>query len=177
MGEVLSIKFQGRQKVLDLIGQIQGRLGSPRAALEIAGGVIKDSVDENFRVGGRPTPWKKSKRAEGEEKKAGEGQTLVDSGRLRDSFGVQVSGSSVFVGTNVPYAAPQDLGAKAHTILPKKGKALKFMGRDGVTFAKKVMIPALPPRPFLMIQEDEDWEEISSQLLKYLLGGEFNGLV
>ncbi len=175
MGEVLNVNFQGKQRVLDLLGQIQQRLGSPRGGLEIIGGAIKDSVDENFRVGGRPTPWAKSKRVKDEESRpGGEGQTLVSSGHLRDSFGIRVQGGSVFVGTNVPYAAIHDLGGtiKAHAIMPKNKKALKFMGRDGEVIRKKVMIPEIhmPQRQFLMVQ-DEDWDEINRQLIDYLIKG------
>lgn len=73
---------------------------------------------------------------------------FVRTGRLRASIlidtkrkGKTVSGK---VGTNVKYAAIHEFGG---TIKPKKGKFLRFPGKDGkAVFVKQVKIPK---RPFL----------------------------
>lgn len=48
------------------------------------------------------------------------------------------------------YAAPIDLGARPHVILPKRARFLVFRGRDGgLVFARKVNHPGNRPYKFL----------------------------
>ena len=69
------------------------------------------SVPQNFREGGRPTRWPDTTRG---------GQTMVDTGRLRNSITHEVRGRSVRVGTNVRYAPVRHFGGT----IEAKDKAL-----------------------------------------------------
>ena len=139
------------------IGEIIGRLEKPKQALKECGLVLLRSIGKNFKTGGRPMRWKTSKRAAA----TGGGKTLVDTSRLKNSITMKADNTSLTVGTNVKYAAIHQLGGTipAHTILPKRAKALRwFNGSGNVRFAKKVEIPTItmPKRPFLVIQA-ADW--------------------
>ncbi len=93
------------------------------------------------------------------------GQVLnVRTGRLRRSIHYKVEQTSVAVtgrvvsSSDVKYAAIHEFGGKtpAHVILPKKGKALAFLGGYGMygatqVFAKVVHHPGsqIPARPYM----------------------------
>ena len=73
----------------------------------------------------------------------------VQSNRLRGSIRASKAipspeGVSSSIGSNVVYAAAQEFGADypARDIVPKNGKALRFMIGQRVIFAKKVHMPA-----------------------------------
>lgn len=54
-----------------------------------------------------------------------------------------------------PYAGAIDGGAKPHVIVPKRGKFLRFIGRDGRTvFARRVNHPGNKPYRFLYFATD-----------------------
>jgi phage gpG-like protein len=149
------------------------QMEDPRPALRIVGAVLVDSIEENFKEGGRP-PWKKSKRAEREG-----GQTLVKTRNLENSLtdsskSTKIEGGTLYVGTNVEYAAIHNFGGKikAHTIKAKRAKCLSFMlGNGDWVHAKSVNIPeiTMPARPFL-VARDEDMEEAAAQIIEYLQG-------
>lgn len=80
----------------------------------------------------------------------------VDSGYLRNSHrydapvvvGLRVTGE---VRATANYAAALHDGTRAHVIVPRNGKVLRFTGRDGSTvFARRVNMPARPGRPWLL---------------------------
>lgn len=83
----------------------------------------------------------------GRKGKKGSGQTLVDTGRLRNSISFSASPLDVHVGSNVVYARIHQLGGKA--------------GRN-----HKVTIPA---RPYLGLSE-EDQKEIEALVKDHLEG-------
>ena len=111
-------------------------------------------------------PWPPSARARGEERRtptkrqaleAGvaprRGQTLTDTGRLRQSITHVLDRDSVSVGTNVVYAAIHQFGGRTppRTIRPKKKKALAFQVGGRTVIRRSVCHPGsrIPPRPFL----------------------------
>jgi phage virion morphogenesis protein len=116
------------------------------------GGYLVDDVQERFDSGVGPDgkAWKPSARAE-----EGEGQTLVDSARLKNSVTYKAAAKSVEVGTNVKYARIHQFGG---VIKPKTAKALRF--RVGGTYrtVKQVRIPA---RPFLGLSEENGKESVA----------------
>jgi phage virion morphogenesis protein len=107
------------------------------------------STSRRFETGKGPggEPWKKSFRAlmEG-------GQTLVDSGRLRDNFGTEATTTRAEWGTNTEYAAIHQFGG---VIRAKSAKALRFQTGGEWVMKKSVTIPA---RPFLGIDEADETE-------------------
>lgn len=152
------------------MGDLAGRLAKPKQALKECGLVLLRSIGKNFKAGGRPMRWKTSKRAA----RTGGGKTLVDTSRLKNSITMKAGETSLIVGTNVKYAAIHQLGGTipAHTILPKRAKALRwFDGSGNVRFAKKVKIPTitLPKRPFLVVQE-ADWRVFRRIFEDYVRG-------
>lgn len=101
------------------------------------GRVIKADTLLNFRNQASPDgkSWAPTHRG---------GQILRDTGRLRNSINYQTVGiDTVFIGTNLVYAATHQLGA---TIKAKNAPYLKFMIGGSFISKKQVTIPA---RPFL----------------------------
>ena len=82
---------------------LRGRLD--RGAHEELGQMIISEMQENFRVGGRPSPWKTSGRVE-----HFGGQTLRQSGRLMRSLMAEGREAGVDVGSNLIYARIHALG-------------------------------------------------------------------
>src|SRR5690606_18275189 len=87
---------------------------------EDVGAALSTSTQLRFERGQAPggTPWPPSLRARLEG-----GQTLVKSGRLRDSITYEAGPAAVRVGTNTLYAATHQQGA---TIAAKAGGKLRF---------------------------------------------------
>ena len=118
-------------------------------AMRAIGAALLASTQMRFRTQTGPdgAPWPPSKRAqEG-------GQTLQQTGRLRNSLTFEATSDQVEVGTNVVYAAFCQLGTKPHEIRPKNKKALFWKGLKHPV--KLVRHPGTPPRPFLGVSEDD----------------------
>lgn len=117
------------------LAAIRTRLGDLRQMFRVIGSTMVASVRHTFEVGGRPTPWTPSKRAIKEH-----GKTLIDTGRLRNSFFFDAERDRVTIGTNVEYAPTHHFGKPERHI---------------------------PARPFLMFQ-DEDVEEIEDIVTQHM---------
>ena len=103
---------------------LRHKLGDAREAMDEIGELVKLSIKRNFEAEGRPKRWPKSARA-----KAEGGQTLSDTGRLRNSFTHRAGPFAVEIGTNVQYAAIHHFGG---VIRAKRAKALAEIGRAHV---------------------------------------------
>jgi len=153
--------------------EVAERMSRPEQALKECGLVLLRSVAKNFKAGGRPVRWKKSKRAKREH-----GQTLVDTARLKKSITMQVSGKKLIVGTNVKYAAMHHFGGKINKNVTVK-KFWRYMDKAfGKRIpARKVLVRShqrhmkfeVPERPFLMVQ-DEDWRVFRRIIGDYVTG-------
>ncbi len=97
------------------------------AYLEIAN-ILKSEMQENFRVGGRPTPWPASGRV-----RAFGGQTLRLSGRLMNSLTAFADDTGGGVSTNLVYARIHALGG----VIRAKGEFLAFRVPLGLTSVSK----------------------------------------
>lgn len=81
----------------------------------------------------------------------------VDTGELRDSISHHVDGTTLTIRVGKEYGMYQEFGTASrgewpgqpYTILPKKGKYLKFKVNGKWVFAKKVTHPGVKPQPFL----------------------------
>lgn len=146
-----------------LFGEIAQRIERRQQAMSKIGDLARESIKENFDVGGRPA-WKALKYRSG--------SPLVDTGRLKNSIGKEVSGNVVMIGTNVEYAAIHNFGG--HTgpsvIRPKRGKALFWPGAAHPV--KQVHHPGsvIPQREFMLLQ-DEDIEDIEDLLAEWIVEG------
>lgn len=91
--------------------------------------------------------------------KARQGQTLVVERHLWASYGYKATGGVVTVyggaGSAMQYAAAHHFGVAART-LKAKGKALKFMMGGAARYAKEVHLPALPARPVLGANAEDE---------------------
>jgi HK97 gp10 family phage protein len=74
----------------------------------------------------------------------------VDSGKLRDSIGVRIEGTTIRVGPDVPYATYVEFGTRPHEIKPKKpGGVLAFKVNGQQVYARVVNHPGTPAQPFV----------------------------
>jgi phage gpG-like protein len=114
-----------------------------------------------------------------DEKLAG-GVLNVASGTLRNSIRWQVIqqgdqiGASIFSDGSAPYAAIQEYGGKsaAHDILPDKARALAFLIRGKMAFARVVHHPGsqIPERSYLRSALDEQGGAINQAFAETLTG-------
>lgn len=104
---------------------ILARAGDLSPVLDEIGAHLVQSVQERFESGIGPDGdrWKPSIRALAEG-----GQTLVDSGRLRDSVTHQVEPGRVVVGSNLVYAAIHQVGGEAGRNHSVKLPARPYLG-------------------------------------------------
>ncbi|HRR48336.1 MAG TPA: phage virion morphogenesis protein [Syntrophales bacterium] len=149
------------------LSDLSARMRNLKPVMREIGEIVRTSVERNFAAGGRPK-WGESARV----KREG-GQTLSLTGSLRRSFArtdaVQAGNDRVSVGTNVVYAAIHQLGGKTSptVITPKKAKALFWPGARHPVKSVNHPGSVIPPRPFLMVQ-NEDWTEIKNVINRYL---------
>lgn len=171
---MLSLKYSIKDlEARTELKQVAERMSEPQKALKECGLVLLRSIARNFKAGGRPVRWKKSKRA----KREG-GQTLVDTARLKKSVTMQVSGKKLIVGTNVKYAAIHHLGGRISQNVTVK-KFWRYMDKAfGKRIpARKVLVRShqrhmkfeMPERPFVMVQ-DEDWRVFRRIIGDYVIG-------
>jgi HK97 gp10 family phage protein len=78
-----------------------------------------------------------------------EARVPVATGQLRQSIGVRVSGQSVIIGPDTPYAAFVEFGTKPHVIEAKNKKALMFVSGGQTVIVKKVHHPGTKAQPFV----------------------------
>lgn len=137
-----------KDEVGPALRRISAALDDMTPVMDLIGAEIEASIASRFKQGEGPggEKWPPSGRVA-----AHGGQTLMESGRLRDSMTRSVSRREVEVGTNVIYAAIHQFGG---TIRPKKpGGKLVFANQVGETvFVDEVTIPA---RPFMGVDDDD----------------------
>jgi phage gpG-like protein len=96
----------------------------------------------------------------------------VRTGRLRSSVTTAVSGSGTDlegrVGTNVPYGAVHEFGARPHAIFPLRARRLRFQTGGRVVFSRRVQHPGAPPRPWLGPALQEQSQQIVDLFRSFL---------
>ncbi len=178
-GVKINVKIEDAE-LKKTLSDIQGRIQNLKPAMEIIGTFVRNSIQKNFELGGRPTPWKPSQRA----LKTGD-KTLIKGKFLMNSFTIDAKQDSVEVGTNKKYAAIHQFGgpinhpARQRTMFFKKFKSgerkglTRFSKESKAGYGMKVPGKAytinMPARPFMMVQEG-DWTDITTAVSKYLTG-------
>ena len=152
----ITIKYDDHE-VTQALTRLQAKLGDLTPAMRDIGELVLLSVKRNFEDAGRPTKWPLSRRV-----KEHGGQTLSDTGRLRNSMTSKAGADQVTIGTNVIYAAIHHFGGK---IRPKTKRGLMIPGMK-----HPLQSVTMPARPFLMIQ-DQDRGSILRIIERYLLQG------
>ena len=163
---------------LEMLGVLQGRMGNLRPVLSVIGEIGKTSIKRNFEVGGRysePGSWKgglqawmplslatllagrKYLRKSGKWRKGAaealeKRKILIKTGRLMRSITYKATDNQVAIGSNVVYAAAQNFGLGARSSLKSRRR-----------------MPALPARPYLVLQ-DEDLAETREEVLSFITG-------
>lgn len=134
---------------------------------------MRESVRENFEVGGR---FSKAGSVIGGTSKWAKGKfggSLIRTGNLRDSITSKSDENGAQVGTNLKYAAIHNFGGKIkeHDVVARNGRALKFVVSGKTLFRKKAHIPTMdiPARPFMVVQP-EDIEGFKETILEHLTG-------
>jgi phage gpG-like protein len=159
-------------QVQGLIQRIEARTNDFSPLLNVMGDrMSKFSIPRNFREGGRPEKWKPSKRAA-----AKDGQTLINTGRLRSSITYAIGDRELRVGTNVVYARIHQLGGRIAGDFNVKAHERTIRMAFGRTIApRQVEVRAhsrhvdftMPARPFLLVQ-DEDFAYFRREIGAYL---------
>lgn len=144
------------QGLKDLLNRLSARIGDMTPVMREVATDVRLSVIQNFLSQGRPVRWVQSLRA-----RRDGGYTLIDTGRLINSFRISSGPSEAVVFTAVPYATTHHFGAK-------KGAFGVFTTRSG----KNMPVPfgQIPERPFMMLQDD-DKGVIMQKLVKRLENG------
>jgi phage virion morphogenesis protein len=147
----------------------------PAPLLNIAANVMRGSFDRTFREQGSPAgswkplaAWTRTGAANKIHYRKGKllrGRTargaalepgrlmLIKSGRLKNSITYQVTGNQLVMGSNLKYAAIQQLGGVA-------GRKGPFKKKDGRR-------PYIPARPYLVFRP-EDPQRIAAAMERYL---------
>lgn len=169
------------------LDEVDARASNLRPFMNVVGSIVRSSVVQNFRVGGRPVRWKTSGRVRGvfhkeiatiakgtkrkNARKFKGAQTLVQSATLQDSINYKVFNDKVVVGSNVVYAAIHNFGGKTkpHVIKPVFKKALFWLGAAHPVTSVNHPGSLIPKREFLLVQE-EDWREIERAGQEMIIG-------
>lgn len=174
------MELTGQEAALGDLGAIIARTQNPRGLFENIGLSLVTSTQHRFEESHGPdgSPWPPSVRA-----LATGGKTLIDSARLMRSISYQASDTGVEIGTNVVYAAIHQFGgvihqaprtAVLHFKTSKRTGASRFAKPGKADRAQKAAIGArdiaIPARPFIGLDEDDDREII--RIAEEWLGGE-----
>ena len=149
-----------------LIEIMKDRAVHLKPIMAVTGNMVVKSVRQNFRDGGRPEKWEKSKKPKG--------MTLVGTGALMKSIHYKVDddgmGVTVMTGPQ-KYAAIHQFGGqtKPHEIRAKNRKAIPLTFGGVTIFRKKVNHPGskIPARPYMLLQ-DEDIKIIENMMIQHI---------
>lgn len=94
----------------------------------------------------------------------------VRTGKLKKTVKQRFSAAKMTgeVYSNLQYAHLVEFGFKAHTVRPKKKKAMKFSQMGGHYFTKKAEIPKQSARPFLKPAYEYEEQHIINSIKKAL---------
>lgn len=154
----MTLVEKNKQEVETLLDGLIKRMGSARKALDVIGEIVTESIQRNFEEGGRPNKWEPlAESTIKQRKKAGKwpGKVLVRSGvsgGLMGAISYKAANRNVVWSANKVYAAAHHFGRGVTS------------SRSGGTYYD------LPPRPFMLIQDD-DWPEINETMQDFIIRG------
>lgn len=163
---------------LEMLGVLQWRMRNLRPVMSVIGEIVKTSIKRNFEVGGRysePGSWKggsqtwqplslvtllaggrylkkSGKWRKGAAERLEKRKILIKTGRLMKSITYKAADNQVATGSSLVYAAAQNFGLGERTSLKSRRR-----------------MPALPARPFEVVQ-DEDLAEMREAMLEFIVG-------
>jgi phage virion morphogenesis protein len=137
------------------LGRLAARLANLRPFYKNVGEELVQSTQERFNAQQDPEghPWKKDLPGTWARKKTK--RILRESGQLQDTIHYQADGDKVMIGSSKVYAAIHQFGGKtaAHTIRPKRKKALFWPGAAHPMKSVRHPGSRIPARPFLGVSE------------------------
>lgn len=178
MGLTLNITADD-ERIRELLIRLSRRMRDTTPVMREIGEIVLESIQRNFRQGRSPEGkrWKPSRRAIREG-----GKTLMDNrilfGSLNDAC-VLAGRDRVRIGTNVPYAAVHQLGARRGSFgeVLARVRSHSRRSRGGGTHIVRAHVRRqklpwgdIPARPFMGVRR-EDWGEIHDTVMDYLLLG------
>lgn len=133
---------------------------------------LSESVAENFREGGRPTPWAPLKH--------GIGTPLADAAQLLGSVRVTTGPNFVEIeaGSGLPYAGIHQFGGETHPNVTDRMRSFFWamwrstgdeMWKWRALMKKNQFSIHIPARPYL-VPQDEDIEWAKSLLVQRIVG-------
>lgn len=143
----IEIKIDNKE-VLTRLQELASRGENLRPLMKNIAGIMATATEDNFKDEGRPDKWVDlSETTKKQRQKIGKypGQILQVSGQLASSVSTAYDNNSAVIGSNLAYAAIQQLG-----------------GQTGKN--KKITIPA---RPYLKLTDD-NFEEILAETENFL---------
>ena len=142
------MEFQGQDEVLKKLKAVTDR-NIRGQIMDDFGSYMATEIDSRFESEKAPdgAPWEESYRAKEEG-----GQTLSDSGILRQSIAYEHSADRLEIGSAMVYAAIHQFGGE---IKPVKAKKLAFSVGGSFIMTDSVTIPT---RPYLGFTENDEAE-------------------
>jgi phage virion morphogenesis protein len=136
---------------------------APEPLLKVMGQVMRSSIERTFRDQGSPAgSWAPLAASTLKRGRGGVGRKiLIQSGRLKNSVSYQVAGRTLTIGTNLKYAAVQQVGGVA--------------GRRGPFKKKQGRRPVIPARPYLVFRP-EDPQRMADAMGRYIAAGQQAGV-
>ncbi|MBW1989070.1 MAG: phage virion morphogenesis protein [Deltaproteobacteria bacterium] len=150
----LNVRIKGLDRAMESLSFFRVRLQRTAPLMEEIGRILEVSVRHNFAAGGRPRRWVPSKRA------LREGNlTLVDTGLLASSISSCARDGEVSVGTDVPYAAVHQFGARAGSLGRAVVRSRRRLANGRLAPGRRRVVPIpfgdIPARPFLVVLEED----------------------
>lgn len=140
---MLRVDAKGATRAAKNIRGAAERARNPEPALRGAGVELRAAVIDGFRRSEDPATGKVwAPNSDRTIDRKGSSKPLIDTARLRNSVASRVQGNLVFVGTNVPYAAPHQFGSPEQKIPQRRflpgNAAGQFFARSGSLAAQAV---------------------------------------
>lgn len=148
-----------------------------RPALKQSGMIMIRSFADNFKAEGRPIKWKTLSENTVAQRRKRSSRVLQDTGRLRISTISRMSEGNIYdlkryelkMGTSLDTGAWHQFGVKPYVISPRTAPVLAIPIPGDPIFATKFRHPGLEPRPFVLIQP-EDETAIANVFADYMVG-------
>jgi phage gpG-like protein len=148
----MSEAIEGLDRLLRRVSRLETRItGEIEKPFKAAGTYMIGSIQRNFTASGRPAKWQALAASTIAQRRRGKGRggvkPLIDTGRMKNSESMRVGSKQVEVGTNMVQAKRQHFGYPEGT------------GRGH---------SKTPARPFMMIQDPEDYDAIKEIFSRHI---------
>lgn len=147
-------------RVRGSIRKVKNGLSDMRAVYEDIGEYEESVIESRFdrMVGPDGRPWKELAPST-EVSKRNKGRKLIETGRMADSLGRNVTKNYVDIGFSDQKAVWHQHGTKPYTIRPRVARRLAFIGANGKrVVALSVNHPGIPARPMLGVNQQSKTE-------------------